>query len=317
MIKYITRRLIGVIPTILILLFLVVSMVDLIPGDIVDLILEERPAQGADDQREKLERELGLDKPLVVRYLLYVGGIFRGDLGDSLWTGKTVTSSIAERAAPTIEVGVLAIVLGSIVGVLIGTISAVRQDGVIDYLLRSTAILSLSVPNFAIATGIIVFPAIWWGISPSLRYVSFTEAPIDHLKILIAPAIVLGLSLSASVMRLMRTTILNELRQDYVRTAESKGLRYRTVVMKHVLKNALIPVVTLLGLQVAFLIGGSVITESVFAIPGVGRLLLGSIQSRDYPVLQGVVVVVGFFIIITNLVIDLSYAWLDPRIRYS
>ena len=211
----------------------------------------------------------------------------------------------------------LAIVLGSVMGIAIGTISAVRQDGAIDYLLRSTAILGLSVPNFAIATGIVVFPAIWWGISPSLRYVSFTEAPIDHLKILIAPSLVLGISLSASVMRLMRTTILNELRQDYVRTAESKGLRYRTVVMKHVLKNALIPVVTLLGLQVAFLIGGSVITESVFAIPGVGRLLLGSIGNRDYPVLQGIVVVIGLFIILTNLVIDLSYAWLDPRIRYS
>lgn len=316
MVKYITRRMVGLVPTLMILLFLVVVMVELIPGDVIDLILEEKFEQN-DEARATLERELGLDRPLFIRYLSYVAGVFTGDLGNSLWTDQSVTSLIAQRAIPTIEIGVLSIIIGGFIGIGIGIISAVRQDSFLDYSLRSVAILGLSVPNFALATAFVVFPAIWWGVAPNMRYVSFTEAPIEHIKIIVPPAIILGLSLSATLMRLMRTTMLNELRQDYVRTAHSKGLLHRSVIFRHVLKNALIPVITLLGLQVAFLIGGSVITESVFAIPGVGRLLLGSIASRDYPVIQGIVVVIGLFVITTNLLIDLSYAWLDPRIRYS
>ena len=291
-------------------------MVELIPGDIIDLILEEKFSQN-DEARIVLEHELGLDRPLVVRYFAYVGGVVKGDLGHSLWTDQPVAGMIVQRALPTIEIGVLSILIGAAIGILIGTISAVRQDSFLDYGLRSVAILGLSVPNFALATAYVVFPAIWWGVAPNMRYVGFTEAPVEHLKIIIPPAIILGISLSATLMRLMRTTMLNELRQDYVRTAHSKGLLFRSVVIKHVLKNALIPVITLLGLQIAFLIGGSVITESVFAIPGVGRLLLSSIANRDYPVIQGIVVIIGMFVITTNLLIDLSYAWLDPRIRYS
>ncbi len=316
MVKYITRRIIGLIPTLMILLFLVVVMVELIPGDIIDLILEEKFSQD-DEARALLEHELGLDRPLVVRYFAYVGGVLTGDLGHSLWTDQPVAGMIVQRAMPTIEIGVLSIIIGAFLGVLIGTISAVRQDSMLDYGLRSVAILGLSVPNFAFATAYVVFPAIWWGVAPNMRYVSFADAPVEHIKIIIPPAIILGISLSATLMRLMRTTMLNELRQDYVRTAHSKGLLFRSVVFRHVLKNALIPVITLLGLQIAFLIGGSVITESVFAIPGVGRLLLSSIANRDYPVIQGIVVIIGLFVITTNLLIDLSYAWLDPRIRYS
>ncbi len=316
MVKYITRRIVGLIPTLMILLFLVVVMVELIPGDVIDLILEEKFEQN-DEARVLLERELGLDRPLPIRYLGYMAGVVRGDLGNSLWTDQSVTSLILQRSIPTIEIGVLSIIIGGLIGIGIGIISAVRQDSFLDYSLRSVAILGLSVPNFALATAYVIFPAVLWGIAPNMRYVSLTEAPIEHIKIILPPAIILGVSLSATLMRLMRTTMLNELRQDYVRTAHSKGLLPRSVIFRHVLKNALIPVITLLGLQVAFLIGGSVITESVFAIPGVGRLLLGSIASRDYPVIQGIVVVIGLFVITTNLLIDLSYAWLDPRIRYS
>lgn len=316
MLKYVTRRIAGLVPTLMMLLFLVVVMVELIPGDIIDLILEEKFEKN-DEARLVLEQELGLDRPLPIRYLSYVGGVFTGDLGNSLWTDQPVSKLIVQRALPTLEIGILATVLGAILGVAIGTISAVRQDSILDYLLRSVAILGLSVPSFALATAFVVFPAIWWGVAPNLRYVGFTEAPVEHIKIIIPPALILGTRLSATLMRLMRTTMLNELRQDYVRTAHSKGLLSRTVIFRHVLKNALIPVITLLGLQVAFLIGGSVVVESVFAIPGVGRLLLNSIANRDYPVIQGVVVIIGFFVITTNLIIDLSYAWLDPRIRYG
>jgi peptide/nickel transport system permease protein len=300
----------------LLLLVLVVVMINLIPGDIIDLILEEKYSKD-DEARQVLEHELGLDRALPVRYVEYAAGVFRGDFGQSLWTKQSVGSMILGRAGVTIEIGVIAILIGATVGIAIGTISAVRQDSTLDYALRSAAILGISVPSFAIATAIIVFPAIWWGVAPSLRYVSFSEDAIGHIKIIIAPALVLGLGLAATLMRLTRTTMLDVLRQDYIRTAHAKGIREAKVIVGHALKNALIPVITLLGLQIAFLIGGSVITESVFAIPGVGRLLLSAIANRDYPVVQGVVVIVGFFVMATNLAVDLSYAWLDPRIRYG
>ncbi|MEZ4503286.1 MAG: ABC transporter permease [Dehalococcoidia bacterium] len=316
MTKYIIRRVIGLVPAILLLLLLVVVMIEMIPGDIIDIMLEEKLGNDP-ESRIVLEHELGLDKPLPIRYINYVGGVLKGDFGNSLWTGTSVGSLIVGRAWATIEIGIISILVGSTIGVAIGAISALRQDSFLDYALRSTAILGISVPSFAIATGVVVFPALWWGVSPSLRYVGITEDPVAHLKIVILPALVLAIGLAATLMRLTRTTMLEVLRQDYIRTAHAKGLGQFPVILKHALKNALIPVVTLLGLQIAFLIGGSVIIESVFAIPGVGRLLISAIGNRDYPVVQGVVVIIGLFVMFTNLVIDVSYAWLDPRIRYS
>lgn len=318
MAQYILRRLAGLVPTVLMLLFLVVMMIELIPGDIIDLILEEKYTAQDDESRQILERELGLDRSLPERYLDYVVGIVtRGDFGESMWTQQPVTEMILARAWVTLEIGLISLVIGISIGLLVGTISALKQDGLLDYALRSTAIFMVSTPSFVIATGIVVFPAIWWGTGPSLRYVSFGEDPIAHMKIVILPALVLAIGLSATLMRIMRTTMLEVLRQDYIRTAHAKGIHSSKVVARHAVKNALIPVVTLLGLQVTFLISGSVVTESVFAIPGAGRLLLGAISSRDYPVVQGVVVVVGIFVMMVNLLIDLSYAWLDPRIRFS
>lgn len=316
MVKYISRRMVGMVPTMLILLFLVVVMVELIPGDIIDIVLQERLSPDA-ESRQRLEEQLGLDRPLPVRYVQYIGGVVTGDLGKSLWTGEPVMKMIATRAIVTIEVGTLATIFGALIGVTVGMISALRQDTWLDYSLRSVAILFISVPNFAIATFVVVMPAIWWGVSPNLRYVSFFEAPWPHLKIIIIPALVLAIGLAASLMRLTRTTMLDVLRQDYIRTASAKGLRESGVVLKHALKNAFIPVITLLGLQVAALIGGTVITESVFVIPGVGRLMLTAIAQRDYPIVQGVVVLVGLYVMTVNLGIDLVYAFLDPRIRYA
>ena len=313
---YILRRLAGLLPAVALLLFLVVFMIQLIPGDIIDLMLQEKSVQNAEN-RAVLAKELGLDKPLPVRYLHYMGNVARGDFGTSLWTRKSVSSMIMGRVAPTIEIGVVSIVLGSVIGIAIGAISAVKQDSWIDYVLRSVATLGISVPNFAIATAVVVLPALWWGITPNLRYVSFTEAPIAHLKIVLLPAVVLALGLATTLMRLARTTMLDVLRQDYIRTARSKGLGETKIIINHAMKNAMIPVITLLGLQIAFLLSGSVIIETVFAIPGVGRLLTQSIASRDYPVVQGVVVMIALFVMATNLVIDVSYAWIDPRIHFS
>jgi peptide/nickel transport system permease protein len=221
------------------------------------------------------------------------------------------------RLPATVEIGILSILIGSLVGIFVGAISAVKQDTPLDYALRSIATLGISVPNFAIATGVVVLPALWWGITPNLRYVRFTEAPWDHTKIILLPSFVLAIGLATSLMRISRTTMLEVMRQDYIRTARAKGIKESKVILSHAMKNAMIPVVTLLGLQIAFLLSGSVITETVFAIPGVGRLLVASIASRDYPVVQGIVVMIALFVMATNLVIDVSYAWMDPRIKFS
>ncbi|MCA9848851.1 MAG: ABC transporter permease, partial [Dehalococcoidia bacterium] len=241
----------------------------------------------------------------------------QGDLGNSLWNQKPVLPELMKRVPVTIEIAFLATLIGSIVGVTFGVISALRQDGLVDYLLRSVAIAGISLPNFAIATFVVVMPAIWWGVSPTLRYVGPLEDPFTHFKIVLVPALVLSLNLAASVMRLSRTTMLEVLRQDYIRTARAKGLRTIDVTIRHALKNAMIPVITLTGLQVAFLIGGSVIVESVFVIPGLGRYLITAIDQRDYPVIQAIVVWLGIFVMLVNLVVDMSYAWFDPRIRMS
>lgn len=309
-------RIVGLIPAVFLLLFIVVSMIELIPGDIIDLMLQEKSVVN-EENRKILAEELGLNRPLPIRYLEYIGNAVRGDFGESLWTQKNVTTMIVERLPPTVEIGLISIVFGSGVGILMGIISAVKQDSWIDLTMRSIATLGISIPSFAIATGVVVLPALWWGVTPNLRYVRFTEAPIDHLKIVILPSLVLSLGLAATLMRLARTTMLDVLRQDYIRTARAKGLRDTSVIVRHAMKNAMIPVITLLGLQIAFLLSGSVITETVFAIPGVGRLLTSSIASRDYPVVQGIVVMIAIFVMVTNLVIDISYAWLDPRIKFG
>ncbi|MPZ99117.1 MAG: ABC transporter permease subunit [Dehalococcoidia bacterium] len=319
MTRYLARRVVGMIPTLLVLLFMVVVMVRLVPGSIVDIILEET-ASGAEGEaaRAALEERLGLDRPLPVSYVNYVTGVLRGDLGQSLWDQSPVTEQVLRRLPPTLSIAAVAIVMAIVLSVPIGVLSAVRRDTWLDYLLRSVAIAGISVPSFVIGTAFVIFPALWFGLSlVQFRYVSFVEDPVANLKIIIPPAAVLAIGLTASVARLMRTMMLEVLTQDYMRTARAKGLTGSTVIMRHGLKNAMIPVITLLGLQFAFLIGGSVITESIFAIPGLGRLLIDALRQRDYPIIQGVVLTIGVMVMLTNLLIDMSYAYLDPRVRFA
>jgi peptide/nickel transport system permease protein len=316
--KYVLRRLIGMVPTWLIIMFMVVFMVRLIPGNIVDILLEEQGGTGNYKEgvgKAELEKRLGLSDPVYVQYLRYVGGVVRGDFGHSLWDQQPVTKLIAQRVPVTAQVALVAIVTSIMVSIPVGVLSALFRDRPIDYLLRSISILGISIPGFAIGTAIVIFPTLWWGMTVSFKYVSFAEDPIGHLKIIIPPAMVLGTQLSASVARLTRTMMLEVLQEDYIRTARAKGLHEPTVVMKHALKNALIPVVTVLAFQISGLLGGSVVTETIFAIPGLGRLLVGAISSRDYPIVQGIVVMTSMFIMITSLAVDVSYGYLDPRAR--
>ena len=246
-----------------------------------------------------------------------MGGILlHGSLGTSLMGDWPVEKGIMERLPVTLELGILAIVIGLVIALPVGIYSAVRQDSAADYAGRSLAILGLAAPNFWLALMVMIFPAIWWGWSPPMRWVPLSENPLGNLGVLLIPSLILGTAASASTMRMMRTTMLEVLRLDYVRTAWSKGLTERVVVVRHAIKNALIPVVTLIGMQLPLLIGGSVIMEHIFNLPGIGRLLLNALQLRDYPVVSGVNLFYASIVMLTILLTDLVYPYLDPRVRY-
>jgi peptide/nickel transport system permease protein len=316
---YIIRRLLLIIPTLFILTILVFLSVRFIPGNVIDAMVAKMGQFGGGDiDREALEHLLGLDVPVYVQYGRWLGGIFRhGTLGQSLMGIGAVEESILDRLPVTIELGFIAIVIGQLIALPIGIYSAIRQDTAADYVGRSVAIIGLATPNFWLALMVMIFPAIWWGWSPPMEWVPFTEDPLGNLRGLIIPSVILGTALSASTMRMTRTMMLEVLRQDYIRTAWSKGLRERVVVIRHTIKNALIPVVTLIGMQLPILIGGSVIMENIFNLPGLGRLLLTALNNRDYPMVSGVNLVFATAVVGVNLFIDLIYPYLDPRVRYK
>jgi peptide/nickel transport system permease protein len=311
--RYLARRLLVAIPSLLIASLVIFALPRLIPGDIVALMLEEKAyARDLAEMRAKL----GLDRPLHVQYVEWLGRVLRGDLGESLWTKRPVLEELAQRLPVTLELSLLATLFAVLIAVPVGVVSATRQDTLRDYAARSTAVLGLSIPSFWLATLVIVLPAIWWGWRPGSGFVEFSQAPLANLGSLLLPALILGLASAAALMRLIRGMLLEVLRQDYVRTAWAKGLRERLVVFKHSLRNAVIPVVTVLGIQVAQVLGGTVIIEQIFGLPGLSRFLFDAINQRDYPVIQGINLVVVSLIVLINLAVDTVYALLDPRIRY-
>ena len=311
--RYVLRRLVVAIPSLLIASLIVFSLPRLLPGDVVQLMLEEK-AYGKD--LDDLRAKLGLNRPMYIQYFEWLGQVVRGDLGESLWTRRPVLEELARRLPVSLELGVLALVFSILIAVPIGVLAAVRQDTVADYAMRSMAILGLSVPGFWIATLAILLPAIWWGWSPPIQFTTLTQSPWAHIAQFLLPAFILGIASSAAIMRLTRAQLLEVLRQDYVRTAWAKGVRERVVVLKHSLKNSLIPVITVLGIQVAQILGGTVIFETIFGLPGMGRFLFDAINQRDYPVIQGVNLVIVSVVVLMNLAVDACYAILDPRIRY-
>lgn len=317
--RYMIQRLLAMIPTVLVLLFVVVALIRLLPGNAVDLLLEGTGGTPQQQQlaRKQLSHKLGLDRSLPLAYISYVEGAVHGDLGTSLWDKRPVAPRVLNRVPITGEIAVVAAILGFAVGLPIGVASAVFEDTWIDYVVRTLAILGISTPSFVIGTAVIVLPAVAIGWAPRQGFVPFFSNPVRNLALVLLPSATLALYLASSVMRLLRTTMLEVMRQEYVRTASAKGLASHVVIFRHAVKNALIPVVTLFALQFAFLIGGSVIIESIFGIPGLGTLLLASIEGRDYPMIQGIVVIVGLLIMFVNLLTDLSYAVLDPRIRFG
>jgi peptide/nickel transport system permease protein len=311
--RYIIRRVLLLIPTIILVSFMVFCLVRIIPGDIVQLMVAE---QGFADDTAKLRSMLGMDKPIYTQYLKYVRGVLKGDLGTSLWSGQPVMTEIARRLPISFRLAVMALCWTLLLGVPIGVISAIKQDTWLDYIIRSLGIAGLSIPGFWIATLLLVFGAIWFKWVPPMDYVPFGQDPLRSLAQLIAPSIILALAGSASIMRMTRTMMLEVLHEDYIRTAQAKGLTTVVVITRHALKNAMIPVLTIMGMQLAFLTGGTVIMENIFVLPGMGKYLLTAISWRDYPVIQGINLFICSLIITINLIVDLLYGFFDPRIRY-
>lgn len=325
MLAYITRRVLLIVPTLLLISLIVFFGVRMLPGDIIDAM--PGLSQDIAVDRPALEEALGLDAPMFVQYGRWLGvvrqkdnsfsGVFQGNLGMSFWHGEPVAKLVGGAWPISIELGLMGLIIGQLIALPVGIFSALRQDKWIDYIGRSFAIGFISVPGFWVATLVIIFPAIWWGYMPSIKYIPFAENPMGNLKMFIVPAIVLGMAMSGGTMRMTRTMMLEVLRQDYIRTAWAKGLRERIVIIRHALKNALIPVVTIIGLGVPVLIGGTVIIEQIFMLPGMGRLIFYAILQRDELLINGIVLLFSSGLVIINLLVDLTYGFLDPRIRFK
>jgi len=312
--RYVLRRLGLAVPTLGLVSVIVFGMMRLMPGDVVMRMVD---GQAYAPTIEALRRELGLDRPAYRQYLEWIGGIvLRGDFGTSYWTRQPILDEFVGRFPVTLELAALTIVVSVVFGVLVGIVSAVRQDTLSDYLGRVLAILALSVPYFGLAVLVVVLPSIYFKWTPVWTYVPFTTDPLENLKILIVPATVFGVTRAGPIMRIMRSALLEVLRQDYIRTAWSKGLSEQAIVLRHALKNALIPVISVVGLQIPLYIGGSVIIEAIFRLPGVGLFFFEALSRLDYPVVQSVNLIFAAMVVGLNLAIDLTYAFLDPRIRY-
>jgi peptide/nickel transport system permease protein len=315
MYKYVLRRLLLAVPVLVLSSLIVFGLMRVMPGDALTALMAE---SGNIGERElaKLRRDLGLDRPYHEQYLLWVWQMVSLSPGDSLFTNEPIPVALRKAIPVTLELATLAIILGLVIAIPVGVLSATRQDTASDYVGRVVAVSGLSLPDFWLGTLVITFAAIWFQWIPPIGYASFWESPWRNLQQFLLPAAVLGFRLSAATMRMTRSTVLEVLREDYVRTAWAKGLAGRLVVYKHALKNALIPVVTIVGGQLGTLLAGTVVVETIFALPGMGRLTVEAILFRDYPVVQTNVMLVAATLVTLNLLVDLTYAWLDPRIRY-
>lgn len=312
--RYVLHRVALAIPTLFLVSVLVFALMRFMPGDVATRMVE---GHAYAPTLQALRHDLGLDRPVYVQYSDWIGGIvLRGDFGNSYWTRQPILEEFVRRFPVTLELAALTILVSVVLGVAIGIVSAVRQDTTSDYVGRILAILALSVPYFGLAVLVVVLPSIYFKWTPVWTYVAFSADPLANLKIMLIPALVFGLTRAGPIMRIMRSALLDVLRQDYIRTAWSKGLGERTIILRHALKNAMIPVISLIGLQMPLYIGGSVIIEAIFRLPGVGLFFFEALSRLDYPVVQSVNLIIAGMVVGLNLLIDLSYAFLDPRIRY-
>lgn len=316
MIRYLIGRLFWCIPVLLGASVLIFVMLRFLPGDIVDIIIGTE-GSATPEVRETIRRLFGLDQPIYVQYFLWLGALLRGDLGSSLRTSEPVAGILISRLPITIELAVLSVGISVLMAVPLGVVAAVKRGGPIELVSRLVGLIGLSLPNFWLATMLILMASLWFGWLPSLIYVSPLADPLENVKQMLMPSFSLALALMAIVLRMTRSAMLEVLSQDYVKTARAKGLAERLVLMRHALKNAMIPVVTVVGVQMGTLFGGTVVIEQIFGLPGMGWTFVNGIYQRDYPTVQGAVLMLALTFVLVNLLVDLMYAYLDPRIRYG
>jgi peptide/nickel transport system permease protein len=318
MLQYVIRRSLALLPVLFVSSAVIFCTLRLFaPISIVEQKLAESPGARDPAIRLRLEQEFGLDQPVHVQYATWLWGAVRGDLGTSWSTGRPAVQQIFQALPVTLELALLAMLIAVIVGVPLGVFSAIHQNKLEDYLARFGVIIGLSIPNFVVATVLLLIPAMVWGWAPPLGYVPPWEDLGKHVAQMVLPLISLGLAVSAAQVRILRSSMLEVIRHDYVRTARAKGLNERQVVYRHALQNALIPAITVLGLQLSVTLGGSVVVEQIYSLPGLGRLTLDAIQRGDFPQLQANVLYLLAIYLFVNLIVDVSYGWLDPRIRYQ
>ena len=316
--RYTVKRISLFIPTVLLMTILVFVVMRIIPGDPAISILEgDGGGSYTLEDLERVRAELGTDRNLFIQYVDWIGGIMQGDFGDSFWFKSPVMTELGDRIPRTLELAVMAIVIAVLFSVPLGIMSAIKPDSWLDLGARTFTIIGIAIPNFLVAVLMILFLLAVFDWLPPLGYVELWEDPLKNLQQMIFPAIALAIYDMAFIARVTRSAMMEVLREDYMRTARSKGLSERVVLVRHGLKNAILPILTISGWQFARLFEGAVIIESIFLIPGVGRILIEAIFHRDFPMIQAVIVVIGAGVLLINLVVDLLYGWLDPRIRYN
>lgn len=319
MANYILKRVLLIIPTMILVSIIVFLLQRFIPGSAVDVIEAQFISMGqVDVDRTAIIHQLGLDVPIIQQYFNWIGGIvLHGDFGTSMLQNKPVMELIASRMPATLELGIMSVVFANLFGIPVGVYTAARQGRFADSFFRPLSILLISIPSFWMATMVMIYPVRWWGWAPSMELIPFVQDPWGNFVQFAIPAVINGAVMSGVTMRMGRTQMLDVMRQDYVRTAWAKGLDERTVIVRHSIKNAFIPVVTVIGGQLANVIGGTVIMENIFNIPGMGQLALTALNGRDYPVVSAIVLLVSLVVLVCNLLVDISYSWLDPRVRYQ
>ncbi len=317
MLKYTVKRILLLIPTLFLVCLIVFMLLRFIPGDAVDAIVTRMTQAGQTVDADAVRAKLGMDKPAIQQFFIWMGQILRGDLGDSFFQYRSVQSIVNKQIPVSLELGIISLVLSNVISIPLGLYCAAHQDSISDYVIRVIAVIFMSVPMFWIATLVLFYPAHWWGYAPPVKFVSFFENPIKNMQMFLVPGILGALAQAGMQLRLVRTQVLDTLRQDYVRTAYAKGVKQKRVLHHHAFRNAMIPVITIIGGSVGALVGGNVILENIFNIPGIGSQIVTALGQRDYPVVEGCVLVMSVFVMIVNLIVDLCYKWIDPRVKFD
>ena len=313
--KYVVKRVLLLIPTTFFVCLIVFTLLRAVPGSAVQQVVYRAQQSGVAMTEEMARERLGLDKPAPVQFVTWMGQLLHGDLGQSMFQSDSVGSIIASHLPATLELGIMTLVLTILISVPLGLFCAAHQDSISDNVLRTLSVVLASVPLFWIGALMLVYPAVWWGYSTPIKYVSFFQNPGENLRMFIVPAILGAITTAGSQIRAVRTLTLEVLQQDYIRTAWAKGARERRVLFAHAFRNILIPIITLFGGSVAGLVGGSVVLENMFNIPGIGQQMVLALSNRDYTLVQGTTLVFGLFVMIVNLIVDIAYKWCDPRVE--